>query len=564
MKLACLLWFLLLQFSFIANAQNLWQEILNGNAPLSSTESSPHLKCGFYALLTAYHSQPAEWQKRVQKYNQLNNSKTLETYVSPSGHFMIHYETSGTNSIPTYDRDGNGTPDYLEFVANSFDLAWAVEIDTLGFRKPLDASGAPRETYDVFCTNLASQRLYGATLFDLADEIPGVPGNNYPSEIEISTNFSFVNYPGVSNNVVRDSMAIAVTAAHEFNHACHLSYNIWNADPQGFDAVDLWFIENSATYMEELVCDEVNDYYQYLQGFFSSTDRGLNAYSPFDRIYGQAVFNIMTSMVYGRTITREIWEEILNQQAIGASNKIFNDKGSSFQGELSRLSEWMFFTNKNALSGEFFPEATNYPSPAMNITQDYQSGLTEIFSDGLPSTAFQYLKTRINSESGLSVKLSPATNSDKWTSNYFLFDQPHSISFPANVNKQIPQEDILANGDSIFSSIVTGLSGGEAEYSLFFKTLSENISDEFFVYPNPVKPDQYVDFITFTNLPAGSTIFIFNGNGNLLVTIKGETSQNEVFWNLKTSQGQRVGSGVYIYRIVSKNFEREGKILIIQ
>ncbi|NIU01206.1 MAG: hypothetical protein GWN01_09840, partial [Nitrosopumilaceae archaeon] len=55
--------------------------------------------------------------------------------------------------------------------------------------------------------------------------------------------------------------------------------------------------------MEEVVADEVNDYYLYLPSFFATADRGITAQFPFDRIYGEVILNIMLGQLYGATIT---------------------------------------------------------------------------------------------------------------------------------------------------------------------------------------------------------------------------------------------------------------------
>ncbi|MFQ5584643.1 MAG: MXAN_6640 family putative metalloprotease, partial [Calditrichia bacterium] len=482
-------------FSAVVFAGNIWDDMVKSNPSLKGSPLPTTLKCGFPLLLEAYRSPTPEILQKIRKYRRDAQRRVGEIYTSPSGHFIIHYETSGNDAIPTYDRNQNGTPDYLEFVGNSFDRAWRVELDTLGFRIPLDAAGNSKSTYEVFCKNLRSQRLYGSTLFDLNEEITNIPGKNYPSTIEISTDFSFVNYPGVSDNILRDSMAIAVTAAHEFNHASHLSYNIWNAipDSSGFDPLDLWFIESSATYMEEVVANEVNDYYQYIPSLFNSPQKGLMFYSPFDRIYGQAAINIMLGMVYGRTITREIWEEIMNRPALQAHDVVLLGKGSKLHTELQRLSQWMFFTDKNALAGQFFPEAAVYPLPKMETTSSYQSGTQEVYADDLPPTAIQFLVSKVNSQSDFNIRISPQSNAGNWNGQYFVFDSPYRFQYPANVNKQVPVSDITANNDTIFSSVITGIwNDGDVDskihYSLFLRSGSVSESPGITVYPNPLKP----------------------------------------------------------------------------
>ena len=216
----------------------------------------------------------------------LTPSQYSFVHFSPSGHFKIYYDTTGIIAIPDYDRDQNGIPDYLEFVAKSFDLAWSIEIDSLGFNPPPDSSGNFRTVYPVYCRLLS---VYGQTLLEY--EIPSRPNVNYVTYIEINTRFSFVNYPNVTDPIIRDSMAIAVTAAHEFNHALQTGYRLW-PDDEFFH--DIWFIESSATFMEEVVATEVNDYLLYLDDYFRRAHQPLDQSSGGLDDYGKVVLEILS------------------------------------------------------------------------------------------------------------------------------------------------------------------------------------------------------------------------------------------------------------------------------
>src|SRR5690242_7780298 len=39
------------------------------------------------------------------------------TLVSAQQHFLIHYDVTGTDAVPTTDKDGNGIPDYIDSMA---------------------------------------------------------------------------------------------------------------------------------------------------------------------------------------------------------------------------------------------------------------------------------------------------------------------------------------------------------------------------------------------------------------------------------------------------------------
>ena len=105
-----------------------------------------------------------ELNKYVQRQRLLKKAAAEFTYLSPSGHFLISYDKTGNDAIPDYDRNGDGFPDYLDFVAEAFDRAWEIEIDSLGFRPPPDQNGQPLSVYPVLCERLSSIE-YGGYFF---------------------------------------------------------------------------------------------------------------------------------------------------------------------------------------------------------------------------------------------------------------------------------------------------------------------------------------------------------------------------------------------------------------
>ncbi len=370
-------------------------------------------KCGFPYYVTGTGRTPAALPPSFHD----DISKALQTeeiYISPSGHFRIHYVTDGYNAIPTYDRNGNGTPDYLEFVAKSFDRAWAIEIDSLGFKPPPDANGNPKSVYDVYCQNLAGQELYGYTYFDPTQDIPGLPGLNYTSDVYISTQFTFVVYEGV-DAITRDSMAIAVTAAHEFNHALQLGYRIWGTvTSEGqINLPDLWFIESTATYMEEVVANEVNDYYQYLPEFFATTNLSITHTADpqmyLNRLYGEAIWFIQLGEEWGPEIVQYFWDNILEYPAAQAMREFFVQQGSSLTAAIQTMGEWRYYCGKNAIRGRYFPEAEAYPTPPVSpwwIT-DPTNGRDFWYSLPLETNSFVFLKSIVSTPQTVSVTVQP-------------------------------------------------------------------------------------------------------------------------------------------------------------
>lgn len=529
-------------------------------------DSEVPIKCGFPVVLEAAASQDAS-VKAFLKERSLQNAKQLtETYLSPSGHFRIYYETSGPDAIPAYDRDQNGTPDYLEFLGKSFDRAWQVEIDSLGFNRPPDSTGAPHTIYPVICKALGNY--YGITWF--FDPLPGPAGfYRFDSYIEMNTDYSFISYPDITNDpIVRDSLAIAVTAAHEFNHALQLGYRIWIEGGSNFP--DLWYIESSATYMEEVVAAQVNDYLNYLNCIFRSTNSHITEDNICGRIYGEVVLHIMLGELYGKTITREVWEEIVNQPAIESLDILLQQKGSNLNSEMRRWAAWMFFTGENAIEGEFYPEAALYPDP--DIIELDPAVLTQnpskvIFESDLPSLSFQLIKIPVVATGEVLALVDAENFSNSWFGSQLYFNEPYYTHF---ITESPFLMDFLPPSADIHIAVTSGdwdveNTESPVNYSITLNASSSSQSDEVLVGPNPVRTDQGEGgVVTFLNLPKEAIIQIFSSNGLQVATVEPGSSGQVAQWFLNSNQGKVVGSGVYIYRIVSPEKSQSGKIMVIR
>ena len=96
-----------------------------------------------------------------------------------------------------------------------------------------------------------------------------------------------------------------VTAAHEYNHVLQYNYDTF---------ADSWMFEASATWMEDKVYDDINDYRFYLPSSPSAPTQPLTQFnSPEsgdtnDKVYADAVFNRWIDERYGSDPIRRIWE----------------------------------------------------------------------------------------------------------------------------------------------------------------------------------------------------------------------------------------------------------------
>ena len=86
------------------------------------------------------------------------------------------------------------------------------------------------------------------------------------------------------------------------------------------------------------------------------------------------------------------------------------------------------------------------------------------------------------------------------------------------------------------------------------------------VYPNPIRPNQFhKSAVTFDRLPTGTTIEIYNTNGEYLDRLTVAPSDaGRVEWLLLNPVATEVTSGIYIYVMEFENMKKTGKIAIIK
>ena len=270
---------------------------------------------------------------------------TAFTYDSPGGKFRLTYETTGPNAVPPADNNGNGVPDFVEWVASYFDYSWAFEIDTLGFLPPPIGTGK----YQI---GFQEMNAYGYTAV--------VSGQL----TRIVMHRNFIGFPPNQDPEGNVKGAAKVTAAHEFKHATQIMYNYWN-EPA-------WFIELDATWMEDIAYDYVNDYYNYIVTIgspFTSPGHSLDAGDG----YEDCNWMIFLGEKFDVNINRRIW---LRRQSNPSENMFatFNYVlstfySSNFQSAFREYIVWNFLTNTRATTTHpGYGEAPSYPLAALCTT----------------------------------------------------------------------------------------------------------------------------------------------------------------------------------------------------
>ena len=165
-----------------------------------------------------------------------------------SERFCIHYVESTDDAPDPADANANDVPDYVEQVRDVFEVVYdrenGAEADGgLGWpAPPADEGLGGGDELDVYLADIGSQGVYGYVSPDADQE--GIHQHSFQVMDD-----DYAEFAGTES--------LQVTAAHEYNHVLQNGINA---------GLDAWAFEATATWMEDQVYPEINDYFQYLGG----------------------------------------------------------------------------------------------------------------------------------------------------------------------------------------------------------------------------------------------------------------------------------------------------------
>jgi len=276
------------------------------------------------------------------------------------------------------------------------------------------------------------------------------------------------------------------------------------------------------------------------------------------------VFELVLAKRYGNDITRKIWEEITHQRTMPAIETILAGWDSNVLTELSLMSAWLYFTDSLAISGQYFDDAELFPALSKEKTAPVIEPFAEMLSDSLPRYSFNWYSTEIQSQTERTYLLRDLGDESSSTLQVVYIDLLEGFFvLPAGAAFNFPENREL---NSLDYSIING-NNFDIERSNF-KLLSriQNVwaRDDVFVYPQPLNISNSQISLTFANLNEATKIYIFNSNAKHLQTLESSPDSRYIEWDLKTKFNETLSTGIYLYRLVSGDFTKMGKFIIIK
>jgi len=193
-------------------------------------------------------------------------------------HFCVHYVTVEPDAPDLADADRDSVPNYVETMAAEFEFVYAREVGApevggLGWRAPKSDGrlGGDVGKTDVYIKDLPDN------LFGYAARDPQSIGADQRAYAYLVMDDQYEDFSANPGEI----QALKVTAAHEFNHVLQYGYDVRE---------DTWMFESTATWIEDKVYDDINDYRRYLRSWAQLTEVPLTE-SNQNKHYGSAVWN---------------------------------------------------------------------------------------------------------------------------------------------------------------------------------------------------------------------------------------------------------------------------------
>ena len=492
-----------------------------------------------------------------------NNDQFLDTK-----YFRIHYALDGPNAIDLTDINLNTIPDFIDSLAYAADHTYEILINQLNYNKPPSDSwqlyNGGSDNYDVYVNNL-NNVFYGYTTPEnLSDSFTGNNENSPQIENNAVTSYIVINNDLKSMNC-ENFNCIKTTFAHEFFHAIQLGYD--SRDP-------LWFLEATATWIEDEVFDEINDNYQYLKFWMEIPHVALDRHrSPY--WYGSWIFfKYISEHLGGPETIREIFNQsIIDDNSVENFNlesidKVLTLKGSSFRETFNKMSIANYLLTSNSNLNQFnYEEADQYreygikPYIHQSLGINLTNTIIEYLGPSLMHNASHYINLSLNNEiNNLAVDFSTFENSNM---NAYIISSNNSDDLEIHTIRNSTPIPIY-KGSNLLSIILTTDSISYFDYHYLMKLKTDiKFPNTLYIdsnFPNPFNNFTWIRF--FIPVYENISLSIIDLNGKKIKDVPIDRFQ--VGYNELKVNTSDLASGIYFFKLDGETDTISKKITLIK
>jgi len=325
------------------------------------------------------HIRGLDYDDHNHSHNHSHSADYEEAYSHPilkheqvydSENFRIHYTLKGKDKVEASDDNNNGTPDYVEDVAQFAEEVKAKQLELGWAHPPKDGNWGGNDLYDIYL--LAETE--GGGFVDSGAEETIVGDNPFTPDVKEKTAaFSYMaigpRYEETSLKKSRDFLKVLL--AHEYHHAIQFGYD-------AHEPTD-WLWEGGASWMEERLYDGLDSSHETLESVFKSTDSCQASYGGETRIeddgrvYGMWIYLQYLAERYNPEIVRAIWEEARFKDSYDALDAVLKPYGTTTEQSFKDFMVSLLTRN--------FEEGKDFPTVRLEATVT-SDGFTSSRSDG--------------------------------------------------------------------------------------------------------------------------------------------------------------------------------------
>ncbi|MCH7494939.1 MAG: T9SS type A sorting domain-containing protein [Candidatus Marinimicrobia bacterium] len=523
---------ILTEAEYSQKLKNLYLTLIDGNYRAEPGEHPIKCLFGVRIEVISYMSQVEKSALAAVEHRPV----TQAFYVTPEGHFKIHYDTTGVHAVQVERLLGESVPDWIYYTGKAYERSWSLLTDSLGYISPPVDSVDGNEV-DVYIQDLAPGE-YGEVFWE----------PNKTSYIVMDNDFAEGAY------FTHGLDAMRVTAAHEFFHVVQLGYALQSGS-------NLWYYELASTWFEDVAYDEVNDYVQWIESYYSRANSSLYRTNG----YQAAIFGKFLEENYSAAVMRMAWEQIAEYSPEVALDNVLKSSGEEVDGmkaAFGKFALWNWFTGSRSRAGVFFEEAGLYPefTAATNTTLSDSAIIAPLI--GLNQIAFRIHRFEPTRSSAMKAHLTPLGESNVWGST-MTGSPPQIISLPPGISTLVASVNtgtgliIAAANGSVKSSEVAS-----EKYSLEVTVTGLPPSKIIAQYPNPFNSETKIDF----DLGAATQSMVFT-----VFDILGRRVYREPLGDLPEGENSvrftpdvQLSTGLYLYRIAGTGVEINGKFTLVR
>jgi len=537
---------ILQKFSFAYRADNLMAEF-GGDA-----DSVP-IKCMvpvYQNYLEVKDQLSASTVGEVESMVYQSDSDTEFSYLSPSGVFVFHYDTTGSHGVSAEQTMPGaieaGIPDYIYKAAFAADSSYRYQVEDTGF-----TDFARSTPYEVHFRNFG---FYGTTTSS---------GNT--TFITIHSNFN--NFPPNTHPEGDRIGALYVTMAHEIKHAIQYAANRWRGSAGSFN-----WIEMDATMMEEVVFDDVNDYYNYIMLSFGSSTPGFssifgNPQNPTPGAYWHVTWMLYFWEVYGIEFWVDVWQVVENEPLIpffDAIETTLQSRGQSLEREHLKNHTWHLGSGERFQNADFgFREREFYPVASTEF--EFFSVPDSVSQTGLRSMAANYVRASVPSTAlGQPAVRLESSAPGTGIGVIALFNDGTASKMVA-LNRDALAQNLQTPWNwrdisELYISVVNTNRSRTSNYTLYLESALPEEDVLARNYPNPFFPTTRIEFSL--NHQKDVKLEVYDSIGRKIRTLI-DDRLNEGF-HFVDFDGSGLASGVYFYRIITDETVTTNKMIMVK